>query len=62
MFGTAVHYRTLGDYWMPAPRLRGGMFGGHDTECEGCFYPLMRSIAAPQAESLSSSRSKPRSR
>ena len=29
---------------------------------EDVCYPLMRSIAAPQAESLSSSRSKPRSR
>ena len=36
-------------------RLRG-------READNLCYPLMRSIAAPQAASLSSSRSKPRSR
>ena len=34
----------------------------HAHSPEDVCYPLMRSMAAPQAESLSSSRSKPRSR
>jgi hypothetical protein len=34
----------------------------HARSPEDVCYPLMRSMAAPQAESLSSSRSKPRSR
>ena len=48
--------RPLHRYAVPLPRFAGEEFGRFGV------YPLIRSIVAPQAPSLSSIRSKPRSR